>query len=171
MISRFNPPPKDERMNPHNLPPLPSIGQPPAPGSTHTNPGLVEVASQCYPAVHAEADQTQVPGAISSAALVNSNGEDQRPADLNAIGSNGVSVSSSSSALVNASGEGGQRLDKRAADKVESTHSGLAAEARPDFVSHVMPSLPVIAETTSPAVTVDADTRRPGGLPQNVMIR
>jgi hypothetical protein len=158
-------------MNPHNLPPLPPIGQSPAPGTTHTNPGLVDVASQCYPAVRAEADQTQVPGAISSAALVNSNGEEQRPADMDAIGSNGVSVSTSSAPLVSASGEGGQRLDKRTADQSESTHTGLATEARPDFVSHVVPSLPTIAETTSPAITVNADTRRAGGLPSNVMIR
>jgi hypothetical protein len=158
-------------MNPHNLPPLPPLGQAPAPGSTHTNPGLVDVASQCYPAVLAGADQTQVPGAISSASLVNSNGEEQRPAQLDAIGSNGVSVSASSAPLVSSSGEGGQRLDKRAADTATPTHSGLATEARPDFVSHVVPSLPVIAQTTSPAVTMNADTRSAGGLPQNVMIR
>jgi len=36
-------------MNPHNLPPLPPIGQPPSTVATHTNPGLVDVASQCYP--------------------------------------------------------------------------------------------------------------------------
>ena len=158
-------------MNPHNLPPLPPIGQPPAPGATHTNPGLVDVSSQSYPAVRPEADQTQVAGAVSPATLVTSNGEEQRPADMDAIGSNGVSVSSSSAPLINASGEGGQRLDKRTADISEATHTGLAAEARPDFVSHVVPSLPTIAETTSPAVNVDADTRRAGGLPSNVMIR
>jgi len=158
-------------MNPHNLPPLPPLGQPPAPGSTHTNPGLVDVASQCYPAVQALADQTQQQPTIASASLVNSNGESQRPAQLDTIGSNGITVSTSSASLTTHSGEGGQRLDLHATDVARSTGTGLPADAHPDFVSHVMPSLPVIASTTSPAVTLNANTNRAGGLSSNVNIR
>ena len=158
-------------MNPHNLPPLPPLGQAPAPGANHTNPGLVDVASQCYPAVHADADQTQVPGTLASAALVNSNGEEQQPAHLDAIGSKGITVTSSSAAVINSSGEASQRLDLKQADVAETTHTGLAAEARPDSVSHVKPLLPTIAQTTPPAANVAADTRRAGGLPTNVLIR
>jgi hypothetical protein len=98
-------------MNPHNLPPLPQIGQPPAPGATHTNPGLVDVASQCYPAVRTEEENPSSPG------------------------------------------------------------TGLAVDVRPDLISHVKLSPPTVAETTSPAVTVNADTPRTGGLPVNVNIR
>jgi hypothetical protein len=102
---------------------------------------------------------------------VNSNGESQRPAQLDAIGSNGVSVSSSSSSTTNHSGEGGQRLDLKATEIAHSTGSGLAADAHPDFVSHVVPCLPVIAKTTTPAITMHANTNRLGGLPSNVNIR
>ena len=158
-------------MNPHNLPPLPPLGQAPAPGSTHTNPGLVDVASQCYPTVLAAADQTQVPGATTPAALITSNGDKQRPANLETIGSNGVSVSAASVPLESHSGEGGQRIDMKAADVATSTGTGLPADVHPASVSHVVPSLPVIAQTTSPAVTLEADTKRGGGLPSNVMIR
>lgn len=158
-------------MNPPNLPSLPALGQVPAPGATHTNPGLVDIASQCYPTVQADADQTHIAGTIASASHINSNGEEQRPAQLDTIGSNGVSVSASSAPLISSSGEGGQRLDKRPADTAVPTHNGLPTEARPDFVSHVVPSLPVIAQTTSPAITLNADTRRTGGLPTNVLIR
>lgn len=158
-------------MNPHNLPPLPPLGQAPAPGATHTNPGLVDVASQCYPAVRAENDQTQIAATMASAALVNSNGEEQRPANLETIGSNGVSVSAASVPLESHSGEGGQRIDLKAADIATPTGTGLPADVRPASVSHVVPSLPVIAQTTSPAITLDADTKRGGGLPSNVMIR
>jgi len=92
-------------MNPHNLPPLPPIGQAPAPGATHNNPGLVAVADQCYPPVLTEADQTQRPATLASAALANSDGEEQRPAHLDTVGSKGISVSTSSAPLVNSNGE------------------------------------------------------------------
>ena len=158
-------------MNPHNLPPLPPLGQLPSPGTTHTNPGIVDVASQCFPAVRAGADQSQTPCSLSSASLVFSDGDAQRPAQLDTIGSNGVTVSTSSAPLLNLSGEGGQRIDRRAPDVAVSTGQGLPAEVHADFVSHARPLLPDIAQTTSPAVTVNANTNCSGGLPTNVLIR
>jgi len=65
-------------MNPHNLPPLRPLDQKPAPGTTSTNPGVINPADQCYPAVKPEDDQTQTVGRISSASTINSNGETQR---------------------------------------------------------------------------------------------
>jgi hypothetical protein len=65
-------------MNPHNLPPLPPIDQLPAINATSTNPGVINPADQCFPAVKPEADQTQSMGSMSSASVTNSNGEIQR---------------------------------------------------------------------------------------------
>ena len=159
-------------MNPYNLPPLPALDQLPAPGQTSTNPGLVNPADQAFPAVRSNADQTQLQSSIASASLTNSNGEQQRlNLNLDAIGSNGVTVSAASVPLVSHSGDSGQRLDHKTADQAPATASGLAVEVFPGAVNHARASLPDISIPLPPAVNLAADTRIRGGLAINVNIR
>ena len=159
-------------MNPHTLPPLPSLDQPPAPGITSTNPGLVNPADQTFPAVKTEADQTHITGTTSSSSVNNSNGEQQRlVTDIPSMASNGVTVSAASVPLTNHSGDAGQRLDMRAPEESQPTGSGLPAEVFPGSVNHTRNAPPVVAVPLPPSVNVQADTRGSGGLPINVHIR
>lgn len=159
-------------MNPHNLPPLPSLDQLPAPGITSTNPGLVNPADQTFPAVKSEADQTRAPSSASSNSVNNSNGEQQRAHDnIGALASSGVTVSAPSVPLTNLSGDSGQRVDRRSPDESHTTGTGLAAEVFPAAVNHARYAPPVVATPLPTSVNVQADTRGPGGLPINVHIR
>jgi hypothetical protein len=157
-------------MNPHNIPPLPSLDQLPAPGITSTNPGLVNPADQSYPAVKNDADQTRIAGTHASASMNNSNGEQQRVHDR-AMANSGVSVSAASVPLTDFSGDSGHHLDMRSPEEAQSTGTGLPAEVFPGAVNHARMMPPVIAVPLPPSVNVPADTRISGGLPINVHIR
>lgn len=161
-----------------------------------TNPGSTCVANQAY--APAQSDPARSCG-IASASAVTSNGEQQRGHQDTSPSYNGtVTKTEGSAPLKQLSGEGGQRLDRQRTPKAKTTHvgitreifaglvsfvrnseppraattgKGLPAEVFPGSASPTICSPPTIAICTPPAVSIQADTGRPGGLPVNVNIR
>jgi hypothetical protein len=127
-----------------NLAPLARFNTPPVPGTTSTNPGCIDPASQSFAPAPTDQSNSRFP---CSSPTVTSNGEMQRGNQHLGNAINGtVQVSSGSAAVVQASGEGGQWLDKQETVKAVATGRG-------------------------PIVDVAAGSGHPGGLARNVNIR
>lgn len=174
-----------------SYPTLPSGDQPPAPLAPTVSP-----ASQSY-AVPLGVDVSLSSGSLvfsngesqrrdmrapdapsvgvtvtpSSAALVNSNGDAQRPiVDHNQAASSGVTVTRSAPLSITSNGEQ-QRLSMEKPDVAIPTGTGLPANVFADSQNLARSMPPQVAQVTSPAVTVDANTSSRSGLPVNVHIR
>ena len=157
--------------------------------SDHQNPGTTNPADQSYPAVQLP----DLPAPPASAAATTSNGEQQRssyltteavpsivrglPVEVNAGDASQVRYQPPVASATPASGptatsDGEQQrpaLHHAAADACPVR--GLPVDVHADSNSHVRAQKPAVAAAYPTATNVQADTRRPGGLPANVYIR
>ena len=151
-----------------NLAPLAPFSSPPAPGTTSTNPGCTDPASQSYSPVPTDRASSRTPCVSPT---ITSNGEVQLANQhLGNASSGTVTVSAGSGAVVQSSGEGGQFLDKQRAVRAVSTGRGLPKNILADNKSHSKFIPPEIAAVIPPTINV-AESNRPGGLAANVNIR
>ena len=160
-------------MDPLNLPPLPPVGHRPSSVTTTTNPGTVNPADQGYPPAIGRSDQTRSSTRFASASSVNSNGEQQHVCfDHNSDASNGVTVQITGHGLPTEVHAGSASQTRNLTSvTAQTTSQGLPADVHAGSASHARTLAPIIAKTTNPAVTVQAGTNRPGGLPTNVYVR
>ena len=152
-----------------NLAPLAPFGTPPAPGSTTTNPGCTDPASQSYAPAPTDRASSRTP---CSSPTMTSNGEIQLANQhLGNATSGTVTVSAGSGAVVQASGDGGQRLDRQSIVRAMPTGRGLPRNILADNKSHSRFIPPEIAVGIPPAVDVAAGSGHPGGLATNINIK
>ena len=152
-----------------NLAPLAPFGAPPAPGSTSTNPGCTDPASQSYAPAPTDRASSRTP---CSSPTMTSNGEIQLANQHlgNAAGGT-VTVSAGSGAVMQSSGDGGQWLNRQKIVRATPTGQGLPRNIQVSDASQARHIPPEIAKRLPPAVNVAAGTDRPGRLPANVNIR
>jgi hypothetical protein len=135
------------------------------PTITSTNPGTVDVSRQAYPPAPSRA------ATPSSNALSTSNGENQFPASRQTRVEFAISEPTSGRGLpleVHPASTSCVRPTATATAVATAVH-GLPSEIHPASCARPIPV--AVADTTSPARDVRADSSRPGGLPVNVNIR
>ena len=143
-------------MKPLNLAPLTPFNAPPVPGTTTTNPGCTDPASQSYAPVPTDRASSRTPCACPT---ITSNGEVQLANQhLGNASSGTVTVSAGSGAVVQASG-------------AVSTGRGLPKNILAGNKSHSRFIPPEIASGLPPAIDVSAGSGRPGGLATEVNIK
>ena len=131
--------------------------------TTNTNPGTVDVSRQAYPPAPSRS------ATPSSNALNTSNGENQFPASRLARVAAGSPTAGHGLPLEVHPASTSCVRPTAAATAVATAVHGLPTEIHP--ASCVRPIPAAVADTTSPARDVRADSSRPGGLPVNVNIR
>ena len=156
-------------MKPLNLAPLTPFNAPPVPGTTTTNPGCTDPASQSYAPVPTDRASSRTPCACPT---ITSNGEVQLANQhLGNASSGTVTVSAGSGAVVQASGDSGQRLDRQTIVRAVTTGRGLPKNILAGNKSHSRFIPPEIASGLPPAIDVSAGSGRPGGLATEVNIK
>jgi hypothetical protein len=131
--------------------------------ATYTNPGCINPADQAAIPVRNAPAAPSLPCSLT----ITSDGDPQR-LDIRPVPK---AIVTAQGPTVNVSAGSASQAKAIKATKAVSTGHGLPAEAFPGSANAAMHMLPAKATCTMPAVSVDAGSGKPGGLPINVFIR